>query len=127
MSTERCWELLDWTARQLAADKRGRTPEHLAPILDRLGLASSVWCELVSDFGRLFASVAGRTVVVDRHRSRNTHRRFRLRRRLRELIPAARAPRSPDVAFSTCRPSAGSAAVRLYQSIRPKKVLNVLF
>jgi len=30
--------LLDWTGRQVRADKRGVIPEHPAPILERLGL-----------------------------------------------------------------------------------------
>jgi hypothetical protein len=30
--------LLDWTGRELRADKRGAIPEHLAPIVERLGL-----------------------------------------------------------------------------------------
>jgi hypothetical protein len=71
----------------LARGKRGKTPEHLAPILQRLGLPGTVWCELVADFGRLFSSVAGHPLVVDGERSRKTHRRFRLSRRVRELMP----------------------------------------
>jgi REP element-mobilizing transposase RayT len=86
-SVERYLELLDWTARRLARGKRGKTPEHLAPILQRLGLPGTVWCELVADFGRLFSSVAGHPLVVDGERSRKTHRRFRLSRRVRELMP----------------------------------------
>ena len=30
--------LLDWTGRELRADKRGATPDHLAQIVERLGL-----------------------------------------------------------------------------------------
>ena len=30
--------LLDWTGRELRADKRGAIPDHLAPIMERLGL-----------------------------------------------------------------------------------------
>ena len=85
-STERYLELLDWTARQLADGKRGATPPHLSPILERLGLSSSVWCELVADFGRLFKTVAGHPCQVDAQRSHQTHRRFRVSRRVRELM-----------------------------------------
>ncbi|TWU05025.1 transposase [Stieleria varia] len=85
---EQYLELLDWTARQIAEGKHGKTPEHLAPILQRLGLESSVWCELVEDFGKLFKTVAGNPCAVDEHRSCKTHRRFRLSRRVRELIPS---------------------------------------
>ena len=45
-------ELLDWTGRQIRRGKRGSIPSHLAPILTRIGLNSTYWCELVSKFGR---------------------------------------------------------------------------
>jgi hypothetical protein len=53
-------ELLDWTGRQLHADKRGVIPSHLLPILDRLGIDSTSWCDLVKNFGKLFKRAAGR-------------------------------------------------------------------
>ncbi|TWU06509.1 transposase [Stieleria varia] len=87
-SLERYLELLDWTAREIADGKRGQTPQHLAPILQRLGLESSVWCELVADFGKLFKTVAGSPCTVDEYRSCQTKRRFRLPRRIRDLIPS---------------------------------------
>jgi len=52
-------QLLDWTGRQLRADKPGLIPADLAPILQRLGLDTANWCELVLRFGRLFKRVAG--------------------------------------------------------------------
>ena len=42
------------------ADKRGAIPDHLAPIVDRLGLNRSNWVETVHGFGRLFKQAAGR-------------------------------------------------------------------
>lgn len=53
-------ELLDWTGRQLRTDKRGHIPSHLTPILERIGLDSGTWCELVGKFGRCFKRAAGR-------------------------------------------------------------------
>ena len=53
-------ELLDWTGRQFRSDKRGSIPAHLAPILERMGLDSGSWCELVTKFGRCFKRAAGR-------------------------------------------------------------------
>ena len=79
-------ELLDWSARQSAAGKRGVTPSTTPPILVRLGLDQTTWCELVNDFGKLFCSVAGRPDCVDSMRSHRTHRRYHLRRRARELL-----------------------------------------
>ena len=56
--------LLDWTGRELRADKRGAIPEHLAPIVERLGLNPSNWVETVRGFGRLFKQAAGRSSVL---------------------------------------------------------------
>ncbi|MFG0262973.1 MAG: transposase [Novipirellula sp. JB048] len=82
-------QMLDWTARQVAPGKRGRTPENTPPVLQRLGLDAASWCELVSDFGRLFGTVAGRPECVDSMRSHRTDRRYHLRRRARELLTRA--------------------------------------
>ena len=53
MSTVDYLNLLDWTARQVRSDKQGATPQHLAPIFDRLGVSSEVGCHLVKHFGKL--------------------------------------------------------------------------
>ncbi len=81
-------QLLDWTARQVGG-KRGVTPRAAPPVLRRLRLEATAWTELVRDFGKLFAVVAGRPSKVDAMRSHLTHRRFRVRRRVRELLAAA--------------------------------------
>ncbi len=52
--------LLDWTGLELRADKRGAIPDHLAPIVDRMGLNRSNWVETVRGFGRRFKQAAGR-------------------------------------------------------------------
>ncbi len=52
-------ELLDWTGRQLRVEKRGKMPSELAPILERLGLNTAGWCDLVKRFGKLFKRAAG--------------------------------------------------------------------
>jgi REP element-mobilizing transposase RayT len=51
--------LLDWTGRQLRSDKVSRIPEHLAPILTRIGVDTRGWCDVVSQFGRVFKRAAG--------------------------------------------------------------------
>jgi len=81
-------QLLDWTARQVAPGKAGTTPQDVPPVVIRLGLTATAWTELVQDFSRLFASVAGQPSCVDATRSVRTHRRFRVRRRVRELLTA---------------------------------------
>lgn len=88
MSTADYLQLLDWTARQVAPGKPGRTPEDVPPILERLRIQPSVWCELVNNFGELFSLVAGRPQTVDSHRSRLCGRRFHLRRTTRQMLTA---------------------------------------
>ncbi len=59
ISMVRYLELLDWTGRQLRNDKVGKIPDHLAPILSRIGLDGHSWCEVVRNFGRVFKRAAG--------------------------------------------------------------------
>ncbi|MDV6033735.1 MAG: hypothetical protein F9B45_27305 [Phycisphaera sp. RhM] len=59
VSLARYLELLDWTGRQVHKQKAGQIPEHLAPILSRIGLDSHGWCELVKKFGKIFKRAAG--------------------------------------------------------------------
>ena len=49
------------TGRELRADKRGAIPDHLAPIMERLGLNRLNWVETVRGFGPLFKQAAGRS------------------------------------------------------------------
>ena len=59
VSMGRYLELFDWTGRQLRADKVGSIPDHLAPILQRIGLDTNGWCDVVQKFGRIFKRAAG--------------------------------------------------------------------
>ena len=86
MSVADYLSLLDWTARQVRSDKQGATPQHLAPIFDRLGVSSEVWCHLVKNFGKLFSIVAGQPTQIDGHRSKSNTHRYRARRAARELL-----------------------------------------
>ena len=86
MSVEDYLALLDWTARQPVAGKRGMTPADAPAILERLGLEPDVWCELVRDFGTLFSLVAGRPAAIDQARTRGRQARFHTRPRTRELL-----------------------------------------
>jgi hypothetical protein len=52
--------LLDWTGRQARRDKRGRIPNELAPILERLQIAADSWLDMVLNFRRWFRRAAGR-------------------------------------------------------------------
>ena len=81
-------QLADWTAQQEVAGKQGVTPQEITPVIKRLSLAPTAWTELVNEFGRLFSHVAGHPRQMDDLRSHQTHRRFRVRARVRELMPA---------------------------------------
>ncbi len=72
MSLARYLELLDWTGRQLRKKKRGSIPDHLAPILTRLGIEIKSWCGLVSRFGRLFKRVTGTSNSVSQEAARRS-------------------------------------------------------
>ncbi len=52
--------ILDWTGRQIRGATRLAIPNHLPPILERLGLKSDGWVETVRKFGRLFKTAVGR-------------------------------------------------------------------
>ena len=80
--------LLDWTARQLHRNKRGRSPRGVKPILVRLGLEANAWCKLVGQFGRLFINVAGKPQTIYTTRSRIAQHRYHLRKEARELLAA---------------------------------------
>ena len=59
LDLDRYLELLDWTGRQVVADKPGCIPAELPPILERLQIEVDHWVELVKQFGRRFRRVAG--------------------------------------------------------------------
>lgn len=82
-------QLLDWTARQSVANKRGLTPSAAPPILKRISMNTTTWCALVGNFGHLFYHVAGKPQTVDACRSRVKQRRFHVRRRARQIMAAA--------------------------------------
>ena len=56
--------LLDWTGRQIRADKRAAIPAHLRPILERLWINADGWIETMLHFGRRFQRVIGRTASI---------------------------------------------------------------
>ena len=81
--------LLDWTARKLVREKRGATPQAVAPVLKRLGLDAKAWCKLVSNFGRMYYNVAGRPQTIEATSSRVSHHRYNIPRPARELFAPA--------------------------------------
>lgn len=74
ISLEEYLQLVDWTGRQISKGKRGRIPEACGPILKRIGLDRSMWCDLVKDFGRLFRRVAGSPSSLAKSAASGGHR-----------------------------------------------------
>lgn len=84
--------LLDWTARLPVKGKRGKTPEALRPLFERLSLNPQTWCQLVSSFGKLYSNVAGSPATIEATASRVTQRRFHVRSAARAVFEQAPRP-----------------------------------
>ncbi|MBS0265478.1 MAG: hypothetical protein JSS02_26335 [Planctomycetes bacterium] len=78
-------QLLDWTGRQLAQGKKGRIPDTVGPILERLQLDHQGWCDLVAHFGRRFFVVAGAPTTIDGTTSRVNQHRYNVPSATRQL------------------------------------------
>jgi len=70
-------ELLDASGRILRDDKAGAIPAHLAPILQRLGIRTSVWSELVENYQDWFGHVVGAPAPHARRADHVARRWFR--------------------------------------------------
>ena len=51
--------LVDWTGRQLQSNKRGQIPEHLPPILQRVGIDNSLWVTEMKHYGKWYYRAVG--------------------------------------------------------------------
>lgn len=67
-------QLVDWTGRQIHAEKTGAIPDHLAPILHRIGLDPAAWCDLIAKFGSKFKRAAGSRRHLQEEASRRGQR-----------------------------------------------------
>ena len=52
-------QLLDTSGRMVREGKTGAIPDHLAPILDRLGVTATLWGQLITPFDQWFGHVVG--------------------------------------------------------------------
>jgi hypothetical protein len=60
-------QLLDASGRIVRQGKTGAIPDHLAPILTRLGVATGLWGEIITQFDRWFVHLVGKAEwLVDR-------------------------------------------------------------
>jgi len=53
------FELIDWTGRAIRDDKKGAIPNHISPILNRLGVNETEWVKQVNQFGRSYFGFVG--------------------------------------------------------------------
>ena len=77
ISEESYLELLDWTGRQIRADKPGHIPASLAPLLTRLDIDVTQWVEAVDRYGSLFYRIVGRVEGMIEEAARLGRRFFR--------------------------------------------------
>lgn len=85
LTLERYLQLLDWTGRELRADKRGAIPADLPPILERLGIQPDRWLDLIGNLRVWFGQAVGRPSSLRKEAER------RHRKTLRGLGAAAAA------------------------------------
>ena len=52
-------QLLDWSGRQMRHRKRGRIPQDLPPILERLDLSGKMWMDEMRHYGRWYYRAVG--------------------------------------------------------------------
>ena len=70
-------KLLDASGRVVQQGKSGSIPDHLAPIIERLGIKRNMWTELVTDFDSLFGRVVGKPSTVAKRATDAGRRWFR--------------------------------------------------
>ena len=85
MTSAEYLKLLDWTAREHAG-RRGKTPNYVAPLFERLEISESTWLKLAQNFGRLFSVVAGHPHTVDSPEPHVGQHRYRATRAARDLL-----------------------------------------
>ena len=67
MSLEKYLQLLDWSGREVRAEKRGAIPLDLAPIVERLGITVEHWVQGLQSFCEWFGDFAGRPSTLKKH------------------------------------------------------------
>ena len=69
-----------------ACAEKGRIPDTVGPILERLQLDQQGWCDLVARFGRRFFVVAGDPTTIDGTTSRINRHRYHVPAATRQLF-----------------------------------------
>ncbi|MEX0617370.1 MAG: transposase [Pseudohongiellaceae bacterium] len=58
--------LVDWTGRTVQSNGKGRIPDHITPVLAKLGINEENWTDGVRHFGSRFKRVIGHTKLIKR-------------------------------------------------------------
>lgn len=89
LSVKDYFKLLDWTGRHGREDKRGRIPASLGAILERIGIDSSMWSDLVWGCKRYFgrSRAAGRPENMQQDAAKYNHRWVQGQRTAAALFP----------------------------------------
>ena len=89
VSLDQYLQLVDWTGRQLRRGKRGKIPAHLADILQRLDVETSVWLDGIEHFEQWFHRAAGRARAMMEKAKQAGRRWFHGLGRCRQLFTPA--------------------------------------
>jgi putative transposase len=92
VDTEYYLRLVEWTGRNLRADKPGYIPVELEGLLDRFGLDASVWSKNVRAYGSLFHRIAGPLEQLLEHARKRGQRWFCGQGGRRQLYAKHRQP-----------------------------------
>lgn len=65
--------LIDWTGRAIRDDKKGAIPDHITPLLARLGIREDYWLVHIKYFGSRFPRVAGSFDAIKQYAERFGH------------------------------------------------------
>ena len=74
MTLEEYLALVDWTGRELRADKRGAIPAELLPILERLQIQPESWLDVIVNYDAKFRTAVGRVAAIRREALRRGRR-----------------------------------------------------
>lgn len=90
LTIEQYLQLVDWSGRQVRKGKAGTIPAELAPILDRVGINSERWLDVLQSFGELFPRVAGNAEQVEEHAASHDRHWFHGVNNCRQIFKAGK-------------------------------------
>ncbi|MFM2093225.1 MAG: hypothetical protein RIS70_349 [Planctomycetota bacterium] len=79
--------VIDWTGRQAVKGKRGKIPDDLAPIEQRLEIDLAIWPELVASFGQKGRTARGSVETLEREAARRGRKWIRGKRAAPRATP----------------------------------------